>query len=136
MISINTYAKKNVYPTIVGLGLDEKTVDRIIDYLGIKTGYWTAPRRRKSTTPEFSVMVRDDEDNFVSYDACIVVSAALSKGDTVKRGPVAVAMMLINEQEWYFLILHDAGLSPSEIAIRYDGEPEDLLERPYLFDVE
>lgn len=136
MITISTGTQKDTYPIIVGLGLDDLTIYAVEKFLGIKLGKWVGRRRRKTASPEFTVMIRDDDDNFVAHDACIVVNTAPSSPAPVQRGPVGVGMVLIDEQEWYFLVMFDTDLYPSEVLVCYDGEPEDLLHLPHLFDVE
>lgn len=126
-----------------GVGIDNIQITHVEKFLGFDRieGRPKSHRIRPTASPEFGVIIRNTSGEYVEQDACIVVSTVPESGDEPLPGPVAaVAMTIIDDQEWYFLILHDEKFGsvprPSDNIVRYDGEPEDLLEMTDLFDEE
>lgn len=124
---------------------DLTQIDRFIGY---DEGHRTNGRRIRSTaSPDFTVTLVSEHDgdfDSVDYDAIIVASNVPADGSTAiaPGDPVAIAQVLIDDTPWYLLICKGIGmdwgpttdLTPSEVLVLHEGEPEDLLSRPDLFE--
>ena len=124
-----------------GVGVQSHQIDLIAKFIGYD--YSGRPKNRgirTSASPDFSVLIREGDDDYTEHQACIVVSNVPIKGDAPLSVPVAIGMVIIDGEEWYLLIRRGEGqnveLYPSEVLVRYDGEPEELLTKTHLFDVE
>ena len=121
---------------------------QIDKFIGYDEGHRTGVRRiRKTASPDFTVTLVTEHDGDIDtmdYDATIVASNVPNDGSTtVAPGdPVAIAEVMIDDTPWHLLISKGIGmdwgpttdLTPSEVLVQHEGEPEDLLSRPDLFE--
>lgn len=111
-------------------------MDRIDHFIAYDSGTREGRRAiRRTASPEFEVMIGEE-----MYVATIVATKMPDETSwNIPPGtPVAIADINIDDEIWSLLIYtaNDCStrLHVSDILVQYEGEPEDLLERPDLFE--
>ena len=124
--------------------LKREQMERVDHYLGYDSGRREGRRNiRPSARPEFTVVVQTEEDygNIECPATIVVVNMPATSTNQIEPGtPLAIASVEVNGTEYYLLIFtsraHSSDLDVSDVLIDYDGEPEELLAQPDLFDPE
>lgn len=118
-------------------------VDRFIAY--DKDCRTSGRRIRKSAKPDFEVTIRFDIDGEINDEThmAMIVATNVPHDDSSKvesGAPIAVAQIDIDDTAFYTLVSRSTGMDTnlhiSDTLVAYDGEPEELLDQPELFEHE
>lgn len=108
--------------------------DSIHHYTGLEHSGPGERRRRPTASPDFTVMVDYLEGEGDELPATIVVHNVPLTGGLGFGEPYAIASVEIDGETRYLLLNRDS--STNGQLIPYEGEPEELLQKTYLFDTE
>ena len=140
--------------TIQGVGIETPSLKMVERFVGMEPN---CPLRTRGAStyasPDFRMYIHNDdasagEDEAYRYnDASVVVNrmpellVQLAFGRPIATGtPVALGMTLLDDEEWYMLFRYrregfSHALTCDEVLVRYDGEPEDLMQMSEIFEL-
>jgi hypothetical protein len=109
-------------------------MDKVARFTGHDFEGKTSRRARPTASPEFTVIVDNDEGERSVLEAVIVASNVPQEETLPLDEPLAIAMIRVDDIEYFLLINGDRTLG--DRLIQYEGDPEELFRKTHLFDNE